>query len=132
MNIFRCAAFGLALVVLGCGGGTGKVKAQGNLKAKDGTSLSVSDKGQIEIFFYSDQDDKVTFPADVKSDGSFEVNGSDGKGIPAGKYKVSVRILDPYHPVNAKDKLGERYYPPAKRIPVEVGSAPIVLTVETK
>lgn len=84
------------LLVAGCG--SSSVKVTGKL-TKRGTALSVTEKGRILVSFHPEDtaDTKGPYPADVnQSDGTFEVKGKDGGGIPPGKYRVSVQQFDPY------------------------------------
>ncbi len=66
--------------------------------------------GYVELHFYRIQDDGTVDkdPADaaVEESGEFTVRGRDGHGLPPGKYKITVRQLDPA-PDN--DKLGGRF-----------------------
>jgi hypothetical protein len=89
----------------GCGGGHHKVEGQ---LVKGGKPFTVSEKGVIQIAFYQEGDkENAALPASFKPDGSFVVNGRDGKGIPPGTYRVSVVALDPYP--SGPDLLGGKY-----------------------
>jgi len=86
----------LSLCVLAAGCAT-KAKVKGKL-VKDGQPFTVSDKGVIQMTFYAESDSAkaVPYPVDTKVDGTFEVMGKERKGIPAGKYFVVIRAIDPY------------------------------------
>lgn len=78
----------------GCGGGPPLQKAKGQILV-DGKSYQVGPREQLQVIFFPDVDlPASTYPAEVKPDGSFETVGEDGKGIPPGKYRVS--ISSPY------------------------------------
>ena len=46
-----------------------------------------------------------SYSANAKSDGSFNVLGIGGRGLPPGKYRIAVYQYDPY----PEDKLGGRF-----------------------
>jgi hypothetical protein len=117
----------LALCLLsGCGG---KSKVSGKV-VKGGQPFTLSDKGVFVISFVAENDKEGAKPyaTETKPDGTFVIVGRDGKGIAAGKYKVSVEAFDPYGGPNSTDKLGGKYTK-ANAIPVEVGKGDIVLDV---
>jgi hypothetical protein len=98
-------AIGLLLLgTIGCGPSllrpTGKI-------TKGGAPLKLSDKGVMQIALYPESDKSFGAPeaVDWKPDGTFTVKGREGNGIVAGKYRVSVIIMDPYGGPNAKDIL---------------------------
>jgi hypothetical protein len=66
--------------------------------------------GWVELHFYRMHDDgtidKDPADAGVEESGEFTVRGRDGGGLPPGKYKITVRQLDP-GPDN--DKLSGRF-----------------------
>jgi len=70
---------------------------------KGGQPLKVSDKGMVQVRFVSENSAPS---AQVGPDGSFTMTGTDGKGIPAGKYKIAVFAFDPYP---TKDLLGGKF-----------------------
>jgi len=93
LSLPRVSCFFLLLaciLVLGCGGGGGAVKGK---VLKGGQPLKVSDKGMVQVRFINESDG---FTAPVGPDGSFTLTGNEGKGIPAGKYKIAVLAYDPY------------------------------------
>jgi len=95
----------LSFCLTGCGGG--KKKVEGKL-TQNGQPLTVSDKGVIVMNLVAAEEgkDKTPYPAEVKSDGTFEITGPERKGIPPGKYRISLQQFDPY-PKN--DKLGGKF-----------------------
>jgi hypothetical protein len=69
----------LLLLSIGCG----QIKVGGKVTFSDGSPLS---KGKV-IF----ENDKSTFTANIREDGSFNMGIlKDGQGIPAGKYNVAI------------------------------------------
>ena len=82
-----------AVLLSGCGG-DGKLKAQGQL-LKGGVPFTVPEEEYVRITFHP-------IPADgqrathtyvavyTNGDGRFTVVGADGRGLPPGKYRVSV------------------------------------------
>jgi hypothetical protein len=85
----------------------GKLTNNGQPLAVKGREIGL---GYVELHFYRIQDDGTTDkdPADaaVEESGEFTVRGRDGHGLPPGKYKITVRQLDPA-PDN--DKLQGRF-----------------------
>ena len=65
--------------------------------------------------------------ADVTADGSFELKGPEGKGIPKGKYKVTVRQADPF-PMGKPIEWGAGKNKPIER-EVKGGSEEIMIDV---
>ncbi|MDR1484164.1 MAG: carboxypeptidase-like regulatory domain-containing protein [Planctomycetaceae bacterium] len=84
-NIFVTICFVLLLTVFGCNNGLSPVS--GTVKFSDGKSL---DRGQVVL-----AGDKYQFYGTVQSDGTFQLNGLNGKtGLPAGSYKISFGATD--------------------------------------
>lgn len=104
----------LAIMQVGCSDThDGTVPLRGKV-TKGGEPLSVRGRemglGYVELQFFRIGDDGSvsTDPADaaVEETGDFTVRGRDGHGVPPGKYKITVRQLDPA-PDN--DRLGGRF-----------------------
>lgn len=108
----------LAVGVLACGCGSGEtvVKVRGKLikggqpyQAKvTGSNLPPGEEGMAEVTFYPVKSDNEVIAdeegaptvvgaemATVKEDGTFELLGPKGKGIPPGKYRIVVKHIDP-------------------------------------
>ena len=105
--LFIVFAFLLAATASGCG--KKNVRVTGRI-SKSGQPIKISDKGRIQLFFMQ-LDDQGTpinsYVATVQPDGSFEVTGDPGRGMPPGKYKITVEAPDPYPA--GKDLLGGRF-----------------------
>jgi hypothetical protein len=85
----------LALLAAGCRGGAKKYKVTG--KVHRGGQVMKYDKllGSVQVEFVP-LDGKAENASTALADpvtGEFNVPGSDGKGLPAGKYRISVRYL---------------------------------------
>jgi hypothetical protein len=113
-HLVRVFYLSLVLCLLsGCPTGPKKYRVTGKL-TQGGKPLSVSEPQagfrEVTILFVPDTDDE-TLRANPQpaiynfEDGTFVVEGVDGKGIPAGKYRVCVAWYDP----RPQDKLGEAY-----------------------
>jgi len=127
MRKFTCFLL-LVAACLACGCG-GKSKANGKI-VKDGQPFTVSDKGVFVLSFVpEDGTDKTIYNATTKPDGTFTILGPEGKGIPAGKYKVNLQAMDPYSPAGGTDKLGGKYAPGQSKLVVEVGKGDVVIDV---
>src|SRR5947208_8845086 len=90
-NFFSVLLF--SLFSAGCGGGD-TVRVTGQLM-KDAKPYTAHLEGKEPETFAVDfvgtiNDRKYLFPATIASDGSFRVDGSDGRGIPKGQYRISV------------------------------------------
>ncbi len=88
-----CVALGFGLLTLvgGCNSGPAKVNITGTV-SKNGQPLKVGQQGVIEVKFgMQGERGKVKSTEADRETGNFEI-----KGIEVGKYKVSVRQLDPY------------------------------------
>jgi hypothetical protein len=114
------------LAASGCGSG-GAIRVKGTV-TNNGQPLSVSDKGMVQVIFIPDDPEKAgdTYPANVNPDGTFEVPGKEGKGIPPGKYRVAVRQLDPYP---TKDKLKDKFSPEKTPIVRDVASREVNIDI---
>jgi len=120
----------LCACLAGCGGS--KHKVQGKI-VKGGQPYGLSEKGVFQLSFVP-AEGKTTqiYNATVNSkDGTFEIVGPDGKGIPAGKYKVQLVAMDPYGGgASGTDKLKGKYAPNSKDAPVvDIGSGELVIDV---
>jgi hypothetical protein len=128
------------LAVAGCGSNN-RVQVEGVL-LKSGSPLTPPEGASNQMVFVAmdvkgDSDKSIganePFAADVNDDGTFNVPGPNGKGIPPGKYRVSVTqkyrtkhtIDNPKKPGAAAinrdtDLLGDRYSPTTSPLVVEV------------
>lgn len=87
---FLVAAAVVALVASGCGGGPPVQKAKGQILV-NGKNYRVGAREQLLVIFYPDvESPNTTYPAEVQPDGSYETIGMEGRGIPAGKYRVGI------------------------------------------
>jgi len=129
MRAIFCSVILVACFAIGCGGASRK-KVDGKI-VKDGQPFTVSDKGVFVLSFVPENDTGVaSYNATTKPDGTFTIVGPEGKGIPAGKYKVHLQAMDPYQPGGGTDKLAHKFAPgaPNPKI-VEIGSGELVIDV---
>jgi hypothetical protein len=94
-----CAVAVLGVLAAGCGGGDAPplhlkdvsgVTVKGQLVQR-GQLLKIAKDETIHITFVSTDDDKVASTSEFNpEDGTFEVKGPTGKGLPPGKYKVGL------------------------------------------
>jgi hypothetical protein len=82
-----------ALALSGCGGDD-KLRARGRV-VKGGAPFTVPEEEYVRVTFYPIPADggrpNNTYVATYSNgDGTFQVVGADGKGLPPGKYRVSV------------------------------------------
>lgn len=98
----------VSVLLVGCGGGvkrvvvTGKVVDGGKPLALTGPEYQEG-AAAVEVAFYPDDPalteilakTPVSLSARVKPDGTFALGGGDGKGIPVGKYKVTLTNRNP-------------------------------------
>jgi hypothetical protein len=116
----------LSLLVSGCG--ERLIKVRGKV-VKNGQPFSVSEKGVLQIAFHKDEGGKTaSFGAVPQKDGSFEILGEGSKGIPAGKYRITIEAIDPYP--NGKDLLKGQFSAKNSKLVRDVtGSEEITLEV---
>jgi hypothetical protein len=111
----------LALVVAsGCGSSAKPYHVKGKL-TNNGKSPLPDPKGGITITFLPLDPDakKVTYAGAFNGDdNSYEVYAPDGKGIPKGKYKVTLNMMAPGSPV--ADKINDQFSPSKSPIEVDV------------
>jgi hypothetical protein len=93
-------------LLVGCG--DSRRKLNGKI-VKGGAPFTLSDKGIFALAFFSESDSSKMYNATTKTDGTFTIVGADGKGIPAGKYKVQLTAQDPYTGPQSKDLLGGKF-----------------------
>lgn len=133
MNVLLRAVTCLVLVatlggMTGCGG-PGGFNVTGKL-TQGGAPVTVSDKGviQMNLVPVDDTTGAKVYPVTAKPDGSFVVNkAGDGSTPSAGKYRVSVKIVDPYP---GKDKLKDKYFGPKSTLVQDItGSGEIVINL---
>ena len=97
------------------------IKPKGKV-VKDGQPLKLGPKGMLIVKLYADSDAEgaAPFGTDAKPDGTFEVIGKTREGVPPGKYRVAVEIIDPYP---GKDQLGGRFSPKQTKLTKEIKDA---------
>jgi hypothetical protein len=85
-----------AFLLAGCG--RGLVQPKGRV-LKDGAPLALKEQEYVNIFFIPVVAEGEKHPGDVyaarynDTDGTFQATGKDGKGLPPGKYKITVEHL---------------------------------------
>jgi hypothetical protein len=125
-------SFVVLLAILSAGCGDGRRQVSGKL-LRGGQPLTVTpEKGMIALGFIpaDDKDGNQLFNATTKPDGTFTIIGPASKGIPPGKYRIKLTVMDPYTGPASKDILGNRF---AKgdnsSLIVEVGAGEVVVDV---
>jgi hypothetical protein len=89
---YYCLLWCFVLILgAGCSSGPPPIPVKGKLLLKD-VPFKVDQKVGVTVVFIPVQaGDFDTYPANYeREDGSFTIPGKDGRGIPAGKYKVSI------------------------------------------
>jgi hypothetical protein len=119
-------AFRLLTILMVCclvaGCGPSRVKARGRL-VKSGQPFLPGDNETVHIAFFPAADDPdpsahsyvVSFN---RADGTFQVVGKDGKGLPPGKYRVAVSLIK-----DRKDQLKGAFNVKSSPVLCEVKSA---------
>ncbi len=130
------SAMGLLAPILflaGCGdGGPPRQVIKGKV-SKGGEVMKVKEQvGRLRVFFLRQDDQGPADPREATvnfADGAFEVKGPDGRGIPAGKYKICVEWKDDFSPFG-KDKLAGKFNEANSKILRDIpGSGDIVIDV---
>ncbi len=104
-------AFAAGLVLLiGCKENVKTFVVRGKIHDK-GQPIKLSKQGRIAMSLEAGQGlQGTTYNAEVNPEtGEFKVPGKEGKGIPAGQYKISIMVMDgigPPTPGGGMDKLG--------------------------
>jgi hypothetical protein len=96
MRLTRNGSALVLIAVFACGcGGDGRFQARGRL-IKDGAPFKLGQGEGMRIVFVPVEAGESTFEtyaAILGEDGAFKVIGKDGKGLPPGKYRVTVEHL---------------------------------------
>jgi hypothetical protein len=96
MRRIRNGSIFLLIAMFACGcGRDGRIRAQGQL-IKNGAPFKLGEAEGMRIVFVPVDAGESTFDTYVAvfaADGSFTVTGKDGKGLPPGKYRVTVEHL---------------------------------------
>jgi hypothetical protein len=121
MRLSRLLAASLALAfAAGCGGGGPKLIVVKGKLTNNGKSILTDRKSGVTMVFVPTGDNQAnTYPAGFESqDDTFQVWGSNLKGIPAGRYKVTITIMPAMNekPVERFNQL----YGESDKTPVEV------------
>jgi hypothetical protein len=84
----------LSGIVAGCG--SARINARGKL-LKKGEPFTPAENEIVQIAFFpaeTQSEDARSYLASFnRADGSFKVIGKDGRGLPAGKYRVTVQLI---------------------------------------
>lgn len=122
MTMAFLGAFSMAL--LGCGGDGSTVTGT---VTKGGKPFAATEADQVNINLTQDGG-SGTGSGTVAADGSFKITSPDGKGLPAGKYKVALTV---YHAAPADPK---KPTPPPRNIDTkeiwDVGGANSTFTLD--
>jgi hypothetical protein len=84
----------MVVMAAGCGGPV-MLQPKGKV-LKSGAPLALKDGEDVIVFFVPVVGEGQKHPGDVygtrynEADGTFQVTGKDGKGLPPGKYKITV------------------------------------------
>jgi hypothetical protein len=103
MNLRYRGAFlallcGLGLLAAGC---SRRARVRGKITKGGQPVKVVKGKGMIAVTFHLIEEEgkppKNSFPATADPEtGTYEVTGSQGKGIPRGKYRITVQVFEEY------------------------------------
>jgi len=130
MLVNRLLAVAVGLFFLGIVGcGPSLYQPPGKL-TKGGAPLKMSEKAVLQLSLFADADSALAEPYSTtwEKDGTFKVVGRNG-GIPAGKYKTSVVLIDPYP--EGKDVFGGRYAKgKGPAVEVKNGQTEVVIDLE--
>jgi hypothetical protein len=123
----------VAVGLIGCGGGgdlvkvTGKIVDGGTPYVLEGEEVEEGGVG-IEVVFYPldgsggfDKEGTAYF-ATAEPDGTFVLEGDEGDGIPAGKYRVALSQMTGSSP-DAVDPFGDKFTADNSPLTVEVSSS---------
>jgi hypothetical protein len=117
-NIMACTLLMLCFVLPSCSSGPNVVKVTGKLQMNE-QPLKVDPKGSVTVVFTPVVEQGKTY--DTYSgiyhteSPTFEIPGPDGRGIPEGKYKISLMAMVPQPTAEIHD-INERFN--AKNTPI--------------
>ncbi len=99
----------LSLSMIGCGGGSSRLKVQGKVVNNGTPYTHRADTETFQVTFRSAGEQSQSFtPAVDEATGTFTLLGSDGTGIPPGTYTIEVTSL-PYGPPKPGSPQGDRF-----------------------
>ena len=117
----------VGLVSVGCGN-NGMINAKGRV-VKGGQPFLLPDGQAMRVFFAPTNTEGSRYDSYAASynadDGSFEVVGKDGRGLPAGQYQVGIQVME-----GKEDLLGGRLLGPTSGITLEVTSGSNDLVID--
>jgi hypothetical protein len=116
----------VCLLAAGCG--SGNLKPQGRLLKKGAPYVPAEGETVHLAFFPDDEDqpDRGSYPAEMnREDGTFRVLGTDGRGLPPGKYRATVQIMK-----NRKDILQGAYGRTRSPFSIDLTSATGEITLD--
>jgi len=134
----RLAVLALAvLAVTGCGGGVSGTKLNGKV-LNNGQPYPITEEETVRInFITTGESGRISAQPQLNPDGTFTLTGPTGKGVPPGKYQITVMVLpSPYaaskNPGAPKgDKFKNKYADPEKTpLTVEITSSTKEVTVD--
>lgn len=125
MRLLLSVAALVGLLATGCG--SNMVKPGGRL-LKKGEPYVPGEGEIVHLNFFPDEEkpENPGFPATVnRADGTFQVLGTEGKGMPPGKYRAAIQIVK-----NRKDILRGAYGRTNSPFAVEVSSARSAIQID--
>jgi hypothetical protein len=118
----------VGLLLAGCGSST--IKQKGRI-VKGGQPFQTDEGSGLRLFFEPIEPSGTTYDAFVaeynRDDGTFVVKGKDGKGLPPGKYRITLQMMK-----NKEDEFKGRYFGKKTPFTAEVtdGSEEIVVDLD--
>jgi hypothetical protein len=127
----RSAVFAVGLLTLplaiGCAEPPKLTVVKGKL-TDGGKTLLTDKKGGVTISFLSVSEPGRIYPGVVSlEDDTYYVKGPEGKGIPFGKYRVSLNLMTSRESTPAIDKMNQQY---GAKTPIEVDVTGLDLDID--
>lgn len=102
-HVLVTSALVLLVAASGCNTGPSKVVLKGKL-TNGGKSILPERRGGLTVVFAPEPGTGTTYPAGYSAaDDMYDVIGPDRKGIPTGKYKVTLSMMPPTTTADGKD-----------------------------
>jgi hypothetical protein len=104
LSVLTCLALGV--LAAGCSKGPQLLKVKGKV-VNNNKPLDLGPQAGVTLVFIPVVEEEkpvvATYPTHLNPDGTFELTGKQGEGIPPGKYQIAVQIMTPKPTAEVKE-----------------------------